>query len=69
MANWYDRRDELEVGMVFTSCWGTVKLQDRTAGDGSLWDALSWNGRYWANDGTTVEPGDLEDLISDPEAA
>ncbi|MCX7320411.1 MAG: hypothetical protein NT113_13290 [Hyphomicrobiales bacterium] len=69
MADWYQRRDELEYGMVFTSCWGTVKLQDRVEGDGSQWNALSWTNGGWANEGATVEPGDLEDKIADPEAA
>lgn len=62
--DWYTRQDELEAGMVFTSCWGTVKLDRRVPGDGTQWYALSLSadGR-WVHDDIEVEPGELEDRL------
>lgn len=62
--DWYARRDELEPGMVFNSCWGVVKLDRRVPGDGTKWYAADWwNG--WAYQDTTIEPGDLAERLPD----
>ncbi len=37
--DWYERRNELEQGMVFSSCWGIVKLERMVPGDGTQWFA------------------------------
>lgn len=60
--DWYERRHELEPGMVFKSCFGIVQLDQRTEGDGTQWDVLTWNAYAgcFSAEGCTVEPGDLE---------
>lgn len=58
--DWYERRDELREDMVFRSCFGTVKLDRRVAGDGTKWFVASWSSGSWCYDDGTCEPGDLE---------
>lgn len=67
--DWYERRSELEPGMVFSSDYGIVKLDQRVEGDATQWVVLSWYaGRpevkgyeqgHWSADDATIEPGDL----------
>lgn len=73
--DWYERRNELEPGMVFNSCYGVVKLDRGVPGDGTKWYVQSWypgipelagyeNG-HWSCDDGTIEPGDLSDRLPD----
>jgi hypothetical protein len=63
--DWYDRRDELEPGMVFTSCYGLVRLDHRVPGDGTDWIALTSydEGKSWVADESRIHPGDLIEKI------
>lgn len=67
--DWYERRHELEPGMVFRDYEGDlVKLDQRVEGDGTKWEiAVWWNGS-WAYLQDTMEPGDLRDRVQDPAA-
>lgn len=63
--DWYERRDELEPEQVFRQHGGDViKLDRRVPGDGTKWYVADWCG-YWAYYDGTVEPGDLEERLSD----
>ena len=72
--DWYEHRHELEPGMVFTSCFGIVRLDHRKPGDGTQWVVDSWYpGRpdvkgyeqgHWSCDESTIEPGDLIEQFS-----
>lgn len=57
--DWYERRDELKCGDIFTTRDGSVVMLDGTVpGDGTKWRVLDWfNG--WSDEGGTIEPGDL----------
>lgn len=68
---WYDRRDELQSGQVFSSCFGVVKLDRQVPGDGTKWYVADWspsqihpNGS-WAHYDSTIEPGDLITQLPD----
>lgn len=73
--DWYERRNELEPGMVFRSCWGIVKLDDRVPGDATQWRVQSWYAGHpsipgyekggWFCDDATIEPGDLTERLPD----
>jgi hypothetical protein len=70
-TDWYERRDELEPGMVFQSCYGVVRLDRRVPGDASQWYVADWvpstlhpNGS-WAYYDSTIEPGDLTGRLPD----
>jgi hypothetical protein len=66
MEDWYERRDELEPGQVFKTCWGdVVKLDYRVPGDGTKWRVADLDARGWAYYESTIEPGDLEDRLPD----
>lgn len=57
--DWYERRSELEPGMVFLAYDGSVVRLDRSVpGDGTKWYAEDWH-RGWASYDSTYEPGDL----------
>lgn len=57
--DWYERRRELEPGMIFRTAHGVVKLERGVPGDGTKWYVLDWNGDGWSAYDDTVEPGDL----------
>ncbi|WP_343499210.1 hypothetical protein [Achromobacter denitrificans] len=57
--DWYERRRELEPGMIFRTAHGVVKLDRGVPGDGTKWYVLDWNGDGWSAYDDTVEPGDL----------
>lgn len=64
--DWYERRDELAAGQIFSTCTGgVVQLDRRVPGDGSKWFVLDWHDG-WAHYDSTIEPGDLVEL-QDPE--
>lgn len=77
--DWYKRRDELEEGQVFKSCYGLVKLDHRKPGDGTRWVVATWHegfpgtasyracAPHWSYEEDTIEPGDLKgEPLSDP---
>lgn len=64
MTDWYERQDELEPGMVFTSVFGIVRLDQRVPGDGTQWMVETWDDR-WVADGNRIEPADLEERLPD----
>ncbi len=56
---WYERRHELESGMVFRCVFGGVVMLDgRVAGDGTKWNVLDWHDG-WCDFDSEIEPGDL----------
>lgn len=57
--DWYERRHELEPGMVFQTTDGVVQLHHSVPGDGTKWCVLDWN-NGWGYFGSTIEPGDLQ---------
>lgn len=74
-VDWYERRAELRSGMIFRTHDGRVQLDQRTEGDGTRWDVLTWyeghpnikgyeKGR-WSCDDETIEPGDLIELVAE----
>lgn len=66
--DWYARRNELEPGQVFRTCWDSiVKLDHRVPGDGSLWVVENYDERRgdWACYEEKVEPHDLEERLAD----
>ena len=73
--DWYEYRDELESGMVFTSCYGIVKLDHRKPGDGTDWVVQTWyrghlgvpgyERGHWSCDEDSIHPGDLEQRLPD----
>jgi hypothetical protein len=78
MANdWYERRDELQSGMVFTTHQGgVVKLDRGVAGDATKWFVIDWVKGYssptwgvvvdhWSHADGTIEPGDLNERLPD----
>jgi hypothetical protein len=68
--DWYERRDELEPGQIFTDYLGyTVKLDRRVPSDGTAWYVQNLAGGVWFADDSTIEPGDLIARREDLEAA
>lgn len=66
MKDWYEHRDELRPEMVFrTEAGDTVKLDRSVPGDGTKWYVANWSLGSWAYYDSTVEPGDLAELISE----
>lgn len=73
--DWYEHRDELEPGMVFTSCFGIVKLDHRVPGDGTDWVVETWyrghpgvpgyEHGHWSSDESSIHPSDLEVRLPD----
>ena len=67
MADWYERRDELDPEMVFKTHEGQiVKLDHRVPGDATQWRVATWYGDHWSYDETMIEPGDLADRVAHP---
>jgi hypothetical protein len=65
--DWYERRDELAPGQVFTEYEGDlVKLDRRVPGDGTRWYAATWWGGSWDYVDHEIEPGDLRERVADP---
>ena len=60
--DWYERRHELEQGMVFRTYNGVVKLDRTVPGDGSKWYVADWH-NGWSYYDSTMEPGDLEERL------
>ena len=67
--DWYARRGELCEGQVFRLRAGyLVKLDRRVPGDGTAWYVADrWQGS-WAYLDSTIEPGDLREMVTDPDA-
>lgn len=66
-VDWYERRNELDPGMVFTTCYGgVVKLDYRVPGDGTKWRVLDWYRDHWSAEDGTIEPSDLIERLSKP---
>lgn len=74
--DWYEHRHELEPGMVFSSCYGLVKLDRGVPGDGTKWYVADWRVGYiskrcgnapsgWSYEDSTIEPGDLIERLAD----
>jgi len=69
--DWYERRDELDPGMVFKSCYGIVKLDHRKPGDGTDWIVADWSPSSinprgsWAHYESSIHPGDLIERLPD----
>ena len=67
--DWYERRDELESGMVFRTCeGGLVKLDRPVEGDATQWHVADLWGKSWAWMDSIVEPADLVEKVEDPTA-
>lgn len=66
--DWYQRRHELECGMVFRDFEGDlVKLDRPVPGDGTRWYVATMWGDSWAWMDTQIEPGDLRgEPLPDP---
>jgi hypothetical protein len=76
-VDWYERRNELQEGMVFSSHYGIVKLDHRKPGDGTDWVVADWcAGRpdmpgtiyergSWAYYEDSIHPGDLIERLPD----
>ena len=79
-TDWYEHRHELRADQVFTDFQGDlVKLDRRVPGDGTRWYVASWipgddrphidpfyrQGR-WSYYDSTIEPGDLREMVDDP---
>ena len=63
--DWYERRDDLCGGMVFrTSDDSIVELYQRVPGDGTKWRVLDFYNGAFLNDGSTLEPGDLREIVT-----
>lgn len=63
---WYERRNELRSGMVFTDFQNErVMLDRRVPGDGSRWYVADWWNGSWSFMDSTIEPGDLTELVAD----
>ena len=58
--DWYERRHDLKLGMVFIDYEGDAVLLDRhVPGDGTKLYVATWYGGSWAYYDSTIEPGDL----------
>lgn len=67
--DWYDRRNELNIGDVFTMYDGDlVRLYERVPGDGTKWHVEDWSNGSWGYWASTIEPGDLVDRAPDPQS-
>ena len=67
MVDWYERRDELKSGDVFTDYDGDkVKLDRQVPGDATKWYAPTWCSYSggWSYEDYTIEPGDLREKIA-----
>lgn len=66
--DWYEHRHELRPDQVFRCQDGhIVKLDRSVPGDGTKWYVADWH-NGWAYYDSTIEPGDLDERISDPES-
>jgi hypothetical protein len=68
-TDWYERRHELEPGMVFrTQDDSLVQLDRGVPGDATRWYVLNGDGNgRWSCYDDTIEPGDLKELIAEDE--
>lgn len=65
-ADWYERRHELRTGQVFRLRDGSLVMLDRSVpGDGSKWYVADFDlSGNWSYMDSTVEPGDLDSLVT-----
>jgi hypothetical protein len=64
VTDWYERRHELRPEQVFRCHDGSlVKLDRRVPGDGTKWYVADWWNGSWAYMDSTIEPGDLKELV------
>jgi hypothetical protein len=64
VADWYERRTELESDQVYSHYDGSImKLDRRVPGDGTQWYAANWCGDHWSYDDSIIEPGDLVERL------
>jgi hypothetical protein len=62
--DWYAARRELHEGQEFSLSDGSkVKLDRRVPGDGTKWYVADFWAGSWAYMDSTIEPGDLSQLI------
>jgi len=67
MTDWYERHGELRGDQVFKTYDGSlVKLDRRVPGDGTKWYVADWSYGSWGYYDSTIEPGDLIELVDDP---
>ena len=65
MADWYERKDELEPYQVFATNDGSVvRLDHRRPGDGTQWVVQDYYNGGWVYDESVIEPGDLNVRLS-----
>lgn len=66
--DWYDLRGHLRADMTFRTTSGdVVMLIRRVEGDGTQWEVSDWSRGGWCHEGSTIEPGELYERITDPE--
>lgn len=64
MEDWYEKRSELKEGDVFRCRDGfIVKLDRQVPGDGTKWYVADLMLGSWSYEDSTIEPGDLAELI------
>ncbi len=67
-SDWYERRHELEQGMVFRCHDGSVvKLDHRVPGDGTDWRVADFYNGRWHYEENRIHPGDLAEIVPDPD--
>lgn len=67
--DWYEKRDELCEGQVFRTIHDEiVRLDRRVPGDGTQWYVDDWYDGWSCYD-STIEPGDLVEMIDGEELA
>lgn len=65
--DWYERRNDLREGQVFRDFEGDlVKLDRRVPGDGTKWYVAVMCCGSWSYEDSTIEPGDLVEMVEDP---
>lgn len=68
MIDWYEHHRDLRSDQVFKTNDGSlVKLDRRVPGDGTQWYVADWSYGSWGYYDNTIEPGDLAELVDDPE--
>ena len=63
-TDWYERRNELEGGMVFRDYEGDLVMLDRRVpGDATQWYVARMCGGAWSYEDSIIEPGDLRERV------
>lgn len=66
--DWYERRHELEPGMVFLDYQGDmIRLYMPVPGDGTDWFVDTYYGPHWCCDMVQIHPGDLRKRLTEYE--